>query len=750
MPPRRFRARSLLVLLAVPLGLAAPASALAADAPVVPGQVIVRFAPDRSAATQAKALDAVDARGSTPIALPDTRVVRLDHGASVAEAVDRLEQRRDVLWAEPNYVVTVDRTPSDPRLPEQWGVANVGQALPMLRPNLTMQAWTGTAGVDLAGPAAWDATSGSSQVLVGVMDTGIARHPDLDANLREDLSRDFRAHVGGPADPTADANGHGTHVAGTIGAVGDNARGVAGVSWNVGLVALRVLDAGSGTTADLAQAYVYAGQAGLPIVNASLGGPANQATADAIAASPDTLFVVAAGNDGADNDVTPTYPCTLPYENVICVASLDNDGALSWYSNRGHTQVDLAAPGNGVLSTYPDYLADPLPVGASDWTHGGAQDEWTVEPDGTLVSNPDGTLNAGADAAIATTHPVSLTGRRGCIVSASVELGNGTDPADPAAILQFERSIDGGATWDPIGVAWQNTVGHPQPMSFGLQADGASNVLIGMRLQTGDTVVLDGADTSGARVTDPSVRCLAPGEPDTYRVSAGTSMATPHVAGVAALLLAKRPDLTVAQLRHALLSTVVPMPSLAGTTVTGGRVDAAAALASVAPAAGPAQTPSAGPAPSPGSPSAAAPQPAPTPSPTLAPLPAPAAGAAPRPASAPTATPSAAPVLLRLPRVARLSSRGTLTAEVTFRRRAALRATATVRWPGGSVALRPYRRTSVAAGRTITVRLTADPTVRARIERSRRAGRAMTVRIRLVVTPAGGRRYVVHHSARLR
>jgi subtilisin family serine protease len=155
-------------------------------------------------------------------------------------------------------------------------------------------------------------------------------------------------------DPNDEA-GHGTHVAGIIGSRGNNALGVAGVNWDVRLMSLRVLDAaGSGWTSDVAQAFSYAGQMGADVVNASLAGPSySTAMLDAIAASPDTLFVVAAGNSSENVEATPSYPCVYPLPNVVCVAATNQASQLSGYSSYGATSVDLAAPGDQILSTWP-------------------------------------------------------------------------------------------------------------------------------------------------------------------------------------------------------------------------------------------------------------------------------------------------------------------------------------------------------------------------------------------------------------
>jgi subtilisin family serine protease len=234
-----------------------------------------------------------------------------------------------------------------------------------------------------------------------------------------------------------------------VGARGNDGRGVAGVAWSVSLMPLRALGPdGSGYVSDVIRAYGYAGARKAHVVNASLGGSVfSRAERDAIAAAPQTLFVVAAGNDGLDNDREPSYPCNHTLANVVCVAATDQRDGLAAFSNYGATTVDLAAPGVNIASTYT------------------------------------------------------------------------------------------GGSWAYLS---------------------------------------------------------------------GTSMATPHVAGTAALVWSRVPGASVAQVREALLSSTVPRPALLGRTVTGGVLNASQALRSIDPSAA---------APAPSAPAAPAPAPAPSLSP---------------------------------------------------------------------------------------------------------------------------------------
>ncbi len=272
--------------------------------------------------------------------------VRLEPGTSVAVAARALEQRPEVRYAQPNHLYRIAATPNDPSFPSLWGMTTIQT------------------------PAAWDLTTGSDAVTVAVVDTGIGyTHPDLQANIwlnddpvdgvdndangRVDDLRgwDFVSNDNNPMDD----EGHGTHVAGTIGARGNNGVGVTGVNWSVKLMALKAGDEeGIFEEAWIVQAFRYACANGARVINGSFGGPDfPQAILDAINACPGALFVFAAGNDGTNNDFVPAYPCNLPPANVVCVAATTSADVRATFSNYGPNTVDLAAPGVGILSTVP-------------------------------------------------------------------------------------------------------------------------------------------------------------------------------------------------------------------------------------------------------------------------------------------------------------------------------------------------------------------------------------------------------------
>lgn len=289
--------------------------------------------------------------------------------ALTLDTLEKLEKDPDVAYAEPNFIRKAYASPSDPRFPLQWHYSLI---------NL---------------PQAWDVTTGSPDVIVAVIDTGIAPHPELDGQRVPgfDFISDPASagdNDGLDADPTDEGDDpnhksssfHGTHVAGTVSAATDNATGVAGVGWQTKVMPLRVLGAGGGTDADIAQAIRYAARlqnssGTLPaqrahIINMSLGGPGfSQTLQDAVTAArnANVIIVAAAGNE---NVSTPSSPASL--DGVISVSAVDIHSKKAPYSNYGRT-IDVTAPGgntstdfngdgfsDGILSTMINEEGEPF------------------------------------------------------------------------------------------------------------------------------------------------------------------------------------------------------------------------------------------------------------------------------------------------------------------------------------------------------------------------------------------------------
>ncbi len=344
---------------------------------VVPGELVVGYRRGVDRRRRADVRRRAGVRLKRTPAVPGVELVRLGPGRSPAAAGRSLERRSEVAYVEPNRFVEAATMPNDPRFGSLWGLHNDG------RP--------GRRDADVDAPEAWRITRGSPRVTVAVVDTGIASgHPDLARNIwtnpgetgvgaeRNGLDDDKNGYVDDSRgwDWTDDGNDprdvwwHGSHVAGIVGARGNNGRGVAGLSWHGRLMALKVLgDRGRGFTVDVAAGFAYAGRMGARVVNASLTSDhRSQVVVDAVRSHPRTLFVVAAGNGsdgtGADNTGAPKWPCAITAPNLICIAASDQWDRLARFSNFGLRSVDLAAPGQRVVSTGLDHNDHPAYMSA--------------------------------------------------------------------------------------------------------------------------------------------------------------------------------------------------------------------------------------------------------------------------------------------------------------------------------------------------------------------------------------------------
>lgn len=277
-------------------------------------------------------------------------------GVNERDAVKKVEKNKSTLYIEKNErkwsanVNSSRMAPNDPQYSSQYALRQV------------------------SAESAWNYTVGSYDVVVAVSDTGVAyNHSDLRAqmwtNTRETpgngVDDDGNGHiddvrgwdfVGKDNDP-ADEQGHGTHVAGIIGAEGNNSVGISGINWRVTIMPVRFLDAsGRGDTLAGVETILYAAKNGAHIINASWGSTSgSSALFDAIKFAHDkgVLFVAAAGNSTTDNDSRAHYPSSYDVPNVIAVAATEQGSGLAYFSNFGAADVDLGAPGSGINATYP-------------------------------------------------------------------------------------------------------------------------------------------------------------------------------------------------------------------------------------------------------------------------------------------------------------------------------------------------------------------------------------------------------------
>jgi subtilisin family serine protease len=308
-------------------------------------RIIVKRDPGLSANEQR------DIRTDAGVRLVDTlRFARTDVvvARDPSRALRVLRADPDVAYAEPDWTVHAFAAPDLTGV--QWPLNNTGQPTPTgeLDEDGDPVFAHGAPDADMNVIDAWNASTGRGQ-MVAVVDSGIwADHPDLHANVAPGYD-----WVDKDTDPT-DVTGHGTHVAGIIAALHETpSTGIAGVAPNARILPLRVLGpTGSGEVSNAAQAFDFAGDQGVRVVNASFGHTGfSTPEYQAIQQHPETLYVVAAGNTGTNNDASPVYPCAYGLPNIICVGASDDHDQLPSYSNYGATSVDVFAPGDNILST---------------------------------------------------------------------------------------------------------------------------------------------------------------------------------------------------------------------------------------------------------------------------------------------------------------------------------------------------------------------------------------------------------------
>ena len=558
----------------------------AAASQYMPGEVLVKFKPTVFAqvrtATVAARGDALQADLKHSWAH-----VKLAVGQTVETALTAYRNDPAIEYVQPNYIYHAAAAPNDPQYGQLWAFNNTGQTVltGTYAPN------TGTPGDDMNIEPAWGHIIDCSSVVVAVVDTGVNyNQQDLAANMWNGNVNHGWDYADGDSDPM-DLNGHGTHVAGIIGASGNNSLGTTGVCWQASIMAVRVLGTMGGTSATVIQGIDFAVNNGAKVINMSLGGGGSfdPAFSDAVnrAQASDVVVIVAAGNANNDNDVVSAfYPCNFIQANLLCVAALDQNYALASFSNWGATSVDVGAPGTNIQSTWAGtnaVITDSLTTGwtGSTTTSGGwaysllGSDQYLVNP----ASYPSGQYNNSTDDRFYKTF--SLAGVNVAIFQAYAafdvqnndyfRVGYRNAGGDPFA---------GGGT---IVASVTNAATYPYLIPSGeIDISGciSATCSVGFQMQS------DASGTSlGVAITGFSIETLTLNA-TSYNTINGTSMASPEVAGLAAMLRAYNPQYTYIDTINAIKNGGRPIAALAGKTTTGKAVDVMSSLAYIAPPTG--------------------------------------------------------------------------------------------------------------------------------------------------------------------
>jgi len=407
----------------------------------VPEQVLVQFESDTSAYQRAQLrqrLGVVQAKG---LGGANMSVFTLEADTDIKAAIVKGSQEDTLLKIEPNYYSQTTTLPNDPSLASQWYLHNTGQ---------TIAGMPGVSGADIGAARAWDLNVGSPNVIVAVIDTGIdLTHPDLISNIYSNPGETGAGKESNGLDDDSngyiddwrgwdffnndsvpdDLSGHGTQMAGIIGATGNNGIGISGAGQNIRLLPLR---AGNGTTlnnSDIVSSIHYAAGRGAQIVNMSFTSTVYSGIIDnAIGAHPDVLYMTGAGNSGVDVSSDPHYPCSLTDSHLLCVAATTNQDQLAGFSNFSSSAVDLGAPGDNMLSTNF--------TGGYNFDEGTSQATASASGAAALLLSSQPGFNSTALRArlLATTDDaISLSGKT--VAGGRISAGNATDFVAPQTTL---------------------------------------------------------------------------------------------------------------------------------------------------------------------------------------------------------------------------------------------------------------------------------------------------------------------------
>ncbi len=541
--------------------------------------------------------------------------------------ISKLKTNPEVEYVQPNFTYHLDSiATNDTHRGLLWALENTGQVIDGV---------TGTNDADIDAPEAWAVNEGTNtSTIVAIIDIGVAyNHPDLIANMWDgtNCKDENNASLGGcnhgydfennDKTPMPDEDfysildSHGTHIAGTIAAVKNNAKGVIGVAPNVKIMALKM--SASITTAEVVRAISFAKYNGAKIISASWGSNtafSDQALYEAIRDFPG-LFIASAGNNSHNHDSGSSgdryYPSDFSVtsslgvglNNVIGVAATDQNDGLASFSDYGSSSIAVGAPGVNIYSSVA-VLADALDEGfesttlpnlPAGWTVGGTNNHWNTAYSDWWEENvlsPDPNQPYSNNASTSVTSPtIDLSGTAGATLNFYRYCN--TEYSDPETTssdyMALDISHDGGSTFTELDKwnEWtQDNEADPDeaiyPSYYLSESDLTNSVKIRFRWVTNAT----DSNYEGCWIDYLNLSKVSDGSDETYNYMDGTSMATPHTAGLAGLVWGYNPSLTPAQVKNTVINTGDALSSLNNKTITGKRINAYNALNAFNPAIG--------------------------------------------------------------------------------------------------------------------------------------------------------------------
>jgi len=602
----------------------------------VEGEILVKYKSDKinldTFSGRASALNFANSRSlerKEDLRKNNISVLRIKDSRTVEDKITELKSDPNVEYVEPNYrrypaIINTDDTNKG----LLWGLDNTGQTVGGTYATNN----PGSVDKDIDASEAWviSETATSTPVIVAIIDTGVAyNHPDLATNMWDGTNcKDEKgvAIVGGcnhgydyennDNTPLPATSSHGTHIAGTIAASKNNGKGVIGVAPQTKIMAIKF---GLDITSEI-KAIDFAIQNGAKIINASFGGDTfSQFEYDEINRfkTAGGIFVAAAGNETANNESTHSYPSDYNLDNIISVAATDQNDALADFSNYGSTSVDVGAPGVNIFSTIADsvvlfetFESITPPAVPNSWVTSGTNDNWgTYDLDGgTFWGNVlygdwiNLPYTQTADTTIISEiYDLSAGGATGATIDFWARCDTEYITDGWADYMQLEYSADGASFSPAVDPYFGGEFRWDEPTfdilngEDPLDSAGASlfhykDILIPDQYLTSNFkfqfrwVANGNSDTGGGDgclVDDIKITKFSDGSDEQYDYMQGTSMAAPHVAGLAGLVWGYKPSLTSAEVKSTILETGDDVLSHAGKTVTGKRINAFNALNSL-------------------------------------------------------------------------------------------------------------------------------------------------------------------------
>jgi len=535
----------------------------------VPDEIFIKFKPSVRVASKNALHQALGSVMIKEFREIGWQHIKLPKNSNVGKMIEELRSNPNLEYAEPNYNRRIAITPNDSRFYDQWGLLKINA------------------------PSAWDMNTGFEGTIVAVIDTGVAyEHPDLNINVwrntneipENGIDDDANGYIDDvygwnftdDNNNPSDYNSHGTQVGGIIGAAGNNSSGVTGLNWRVRIMPLKVSDAlGNMSTDRIISATIYAVDNGAKVINASYGSyDYSQAEHDSIsyANSKGVLFVAAAGNESNNNDNLPHYPSNYNLPNVISVAATDENDQLANFSNFGLNTVHVAAPGVNILSTiagrkaiFYDNFND-----ISSWDHGC-----------NLRSGGNCSYTPGIVSGYWEDSPYNLYDNNSL---AYLEMKNPIDISSEQAIsLKLFSYINSEVGYDFLSLKIADEIIDEKSGELGwfsgeydISQHKYSPLRLRFEFQTDETVQYD-----GIRLDYVEIKSYRPATAEDMEQFSGTSMATPFVSGLAALLLSLNQNLSVSESKNIILSSVDELQSLSGCISSTGRINAHKAISSV-------------------------------------------------------------------------------------------------------------------------------------------------------------------------